>query len=31
MVDVELANKSFIFKALKCLSNFIDKECSIKP
>ena len=31
MVDVEFTNEFFIFKALKCLSNFINKECSSKP
>ena len=30
MVDVEFTNKSFILKAQKCLSNFINKECSSK-
>ena len=31
MVDVEFTNEFFILKALKCLSNFINKECSSKP
>ena len=31
MVDVEFTNESFILKALKYLSKFINKECFSKP
>ena len=31
LVDVEFRNESFVVKAVKCLSNFINREYSAKP
>jgi len=31
MVDIDFHNESFVLKAIKCLTNFINRECSSKP
>ena len=31
LVDVDFKNESFVVKAIKCLSNFINKDYSAKP
>ena len=31
LVDVEFKNESFVIKAVKCLSNFINRDYSAKP
>ena len=31
LVDVDFCSESFVIKAMKCLSNFINKENSAKP
>ena len=31
LVDVEFRMESFVVKAIKCMSNFINKENSAKP
>ena len=31
LVDVDFRSESFVIKAMKCLSNFINKENSAKP
>ena len=31
LVDVDFRSESFVIKAIKCLSNFINKENSAKP
>lgn len=31
MVDVEFRNESFVMKAIKCLTNFINRDYSAKP
>ena len=31
LVDIDFLNESFVVKAIKCLTNFINKDCSSKP